>query len=237
MESWQRIDDKHSHCGNCSGIFRNAQLHNGLCGECGGEAAEKEEKVLSRSTERTHSRAMKASAQLLASIRAQGKTGKSMPVVMDAFIKGIGGEAAYGEAILRDFRRAQGEGLSGAELETFEYSPNVVLKWYELINRSLLATDSGKDLDVGSLEDSDLESILASLGRKHVLEDKDIRRLALMNAIEDDAEFRRTAFDLIIKHDPQIETEWLAKHGIATIEPAKKHEASPNKSIEDELHE
>jgi hypothetical protein len=178
---------------------------------------------------------MKASAQLLASIKDQGKTGKSMPVVMDSFIKALGGEAAFGERFATEFKKAHGEGLSAAEMETWEYSPHTVHKWYELANRSLLATDTGKDLDIGSLEESELESIVASIGRKAVLEDRDIRRLALMNAIESDAEFRKYAFESILKADPQLETEWLASHGVRTI-AAKNFEPVANKDIEDDYN-
>lgn len=233
IEDWQRIDNEHSHCGQCSGVFRNAQLHSGLCSECSTSSIEQSEKVLSRSIDRTTARATKASVQLLAAIKAQGKTGKTMPMVMDAFIKGLGGEAAYGERILEDFNKARGEGLSADELETYEYSSHTVLKWYELINRSLLATDSGKDLDVGSLDEADLESVLAKIAKKHLLEDKDTRRLALMNAIEEDAEFRKAAFKAIIESDPEIETEWLAKMGIRTVEAPKIVEAEANNDIEE----
>lgn len=235
MESWQKIDEEHAHCSECSGVFRIAQLNDGMCDECVPEKIAKSEKVLARASERVTGRAVKASAQLLASIKEQGKTGKSMPVVMDAFIKALGGEAAYGERFAVEFKKAHGEGLSAAEQETWEYHPNTVHKWYELANRSLLSTDSGKDLDIGSLEESDLEAIVAGIGRKAVLEDRDIRRLALMNAIEQDAEFRKYAFDAILKADPVLETEWLASHGVRTV-PAKNFEEVANKEIEEEYN-
>lgn len=235
MESWQKIDDEHAHCAECSGVFRIAQLNSGLCDECVPELAKKAEKILTRAAEKTTGRAIKASAQLLASIKEQGKTGKAMPVVMDSFIKALGGEAAYGERFATEFKKAHGEGLSAAEMETWEYSPHTVHKWYELANRSLLSTDSGKDLDIGSLEESDLEAIVAGIGRKAVLEDRDIRRLALMNAIEQDAEFRRFAFNSILKADPELETDWLASHGVRTI-PAKNYAEIDNKEVEEEYN-
>jgi hypothetical protein len=235
MESWQKIDDEHAHCAECSAVYRIAQLNDGLCDDCVPEKQKKAEKILTRAAEKTTGRAMKASAQLLASIKDQGKTGKSMPVVMDSFIKALGGEAAFGERFATEFKKAHGEGLSAAEMETWEYSPHTVHKWYELANRSLLATDTGKDLDIGSLEESELESIVASIGRKAVLEDRDIRRLALMNAIESDAEFRKYAFESILKADPQLETEWLASHGVRTI-AAKNFEPVANKDIEDDYN-
>ncbi len=234
MEIWQKIDDEHSHCAECSGVFRTVQLNNGLCDECTPIVARQNEKVLSRSVERTTGRAVKASAQLLASIKEQGKTGKTMPVVMDSFIKALGGEAAYGERFAVEFKKAHGEGLSAAEQETWEYHPSIVHKWYELANRSLLSTDSGKDLDIGSLEESDLEAIVARIAQKAVLEDRDIRRLALMNAIEGDREFRRFALSSILKSDPQLEEEFLARNGIATIS-AKKVDEDCNKDIEGEV--
>lgn len=234
MEDWQKIDDEHSHCAECSGVFRTVQLNDGVCDECTPMVSKKNEKVLSRSVERTTGRAVKASAQLLASIREQGKTGKTMPVVMDAFIKALGGEAAYGERFALEFKKAHGEGLSAAEQETWEYHPSIVHKWYELANRSLLSTDSGKDLDIGSLEESDLESIVARIAQKAVLEDRDIRRLALINAIEQDAEFRRFALHHIVKSDPQLEEEFLANLGISTIS-GKKVKAVSNKEVEEHL--
>ncbi len=233
IDNWQRIDDEHSHCAECGGAFRNVQLSGGLCDDCVPEIAKKDEKVLARSSERTTGRAVKASAQLLASIKEQGKSGKTMPVAMDAFIRTIGGEAAYGERFAKEFMKAHGEGLSSAEMETFEYSPTMVHKWYELANRSLLATDSGKDLDIGSLEESELESVLARIAQKLVLDDKEIRRLSLMNAIDSDPDFRRAAFEMIIKSDPALEDEFFRKHGIRTVD-AKKITSVDNKEVEEE---
>ncbi len=234
MESWQKIDDDHAHCAECSGVFRNAQLDEGLCSECLPMVHKKARKVAERSGERTTGRAMKASAQLLASISEQGKAGKSMPIVMNAFLQAMGGEAGYATRMAEEFKKAHGEGLSAGEMETFEYSPATILKWFELINRSVLATDSGKDMDIGSLEQSELEVIVARIARNAVLEDVELRRLALMNAIDEDKEFRMVAFEAILKADPSLENAILAKNGVITVDAVKKNPAISNKEVDDE---
>lgn len=233
MESWQKIDDSHAHCAECSGVFRTAQLDDGLCSECSPAMLAKAKKVVARAGEKTTGRAMKASAQLLASIKEQGKSGKSMPIVMDTFLRSMGGESGYAERLATEFKKAGGEGLSDYELETFEYSSATVLKWFELINRSMLATDSGKDMDIGSLEESDLEAIVAKIARRAVLEDVELRRLALLNAIDSDKEFRMVAFEAIVKADPSLEHAILARNGVITVEGSKITHDDDNKE-EDE---
>lgn len=233
MEAWQKIDDSHSHCAECSGVYRTAQLDEGLCSDCSPVVKARANKVVARAGEKTTNRAMKASAQLLASIREQGKTGKSMPMVMDTFLAEMGGEGGYAKRLATEFKKAHGEGLSSAELETFEYSSATTLKWFELINRSMLATDSGKDMDIGSLEESDLEAIVAKIARRAVLEDVELRRLALMNAIDSDKEFRMVAFEAIMKADPSLENGILAKNGVITVEAAKIKAAECNKEEDD----
>jgi hypothetical protein len=56
-----------------------------------------------------------------------------------------------------------------------------------------------------------------------------------MNAIEQDAEFRRFAFNSILKADPELETDWLASHGVRTI-PAKNYAEIDNKEVEEEYN-
>lgn len=232
MENWQRVDDEHSHCAQCSGVFRNIELDDGQCTDCLERSNRKHAAVIQRANAKTVSKAVKASTQFLASMEQQGKSGKSMPLVFDSFWKELGGEEEYGARMAQEFLKAHGEGLTAAELESWSPSQKIKLQWYELVNRHVGRSDESKTLDIGSLEESDLEAILADLGRTAVIDDKEIRRLALLSAIERDPEFRKIALEKILQEDPSLESAILEKHGVTTID-AKKVEPKGNKRVED----
>lgn len=164
------------------------------------------------------SKGTKAAAQLLSTLQSQGKTGASMPVVIDTFFEGIGGQAAFGKLMTEDFRKVRGEGLSPEELEHFKPSPKLVLQWYELISRHAGKVDENKSLDVSSLDEAALESILADLGRTQMQSDPSLRRSVLYTAIKEDKEFRRLAFEEAIKEDPSLVDELLRQNGIETLD-------------------
>lgn len=217
MLQWPRVDQNRSHCIECSRVFRNIQLTNGTCDECKKRMTETTKGALSRASRGVEGQAVLASAKLLASIRAQGKNSKAMPKILDAFMQAMGGEEGYSLRMQQQFLKAHGEGLSDDEFATFEHDPKLILAWYEMINRHSSKADEGMNVDLSSLEESDLEEILYDIGRKTVLDDRELRRLCLLKAIDADSEFRKEAFIAICKSEPELLTAELEKEGVVTV--------------------
>lgn len=236
LENWQRIDDKHSHCKHCGDAFRNVQLTRGVCDQCLPAVATASKRIVSNAENRTVSKATKASAQFMSAMQAQGKSGASMPKVFERFWQEIGGEGEFGRLMYLEFQKARGEGLSPDEMETWEPSPKLKLQWFELIARHISKNDEGKTLDIGALEESDLESILADLAEKALRTDASIRQTALLACIRDSKSFRRQAFRECLKEDPSLADEVLGEYGIRTVDGKVKSEKflDDNKSIEDD---
>lgn len=170
-------------------------------------------------------KATKASAQFLSAMRAQGKEGKAMPQIFETFWDSVGGKDAFGRMMSEEFHKVHGIGLSPAEAEEWSPSPKLKLQWYELIARHAAKNDESQSLDIGSLEEADLESILADVAHKAMTSDADIRRAALLTAIEEDDEFRKEAFRRICKEDQGLVNELLAENGLITLEQPKQVDA------------
>lgn len=218
IEPWQQIDEQHSHCAECCSVNRNIELTEGICNLCLDKVNARRNRILSRTESRVVTRATTASAKFLASMKTQGKDGKSMPKVFHALWEELGGEEEFGRRMGVEFLKAHGEGLSPEEMENWKPSPKMKLHWYELISRHAAKTDESLSLDIGSLDESDLESILSTIANKAMIEDKTIRAIALTNAIREDKEFCREVFNEIVADHPDLVTELLERNGIATIE-------------------
>ena len=221
IENWQRIDSDHSHCKRCSNAFRNVCLTRGYCEKCIPEAQKEQQKIIVRMENKAIGKATKASAKFLSAMRAQGKEGKAMPQIFETFWDGVGGKEGFGRMMSEEFNRMHGIGLSPEEAENWNPSPKMKLQWYELISRHAAKNDESQSLDIGSLEEADLESILTDLAHKAMSSDVDIRRAALLSAIDDDKEFRKEAFRRICKEDQHLVNELLAENGVITIDPER----------------
>lgn len=141
-----------------------------------------------------------------------------MPVVMDAFFRGIGGPDALGAILAEDFQKARGEGLPPEMAEDFDYSPKLVMQYLDMIMRHSSKTDEGKQLDVSSLEQADLEALLVDIALAQLQHDHALRRTILYAAIKEDKEFRKLAFEESISEDPDLIDNLLRLNGIETVE-------------------
>lgn len=231
--NWPKIDNEHSHCTECSSAFRNVELIDGTCEACIKKTSKKNGKILARSEKKT---VTKAATKFLSAMQEQGKTGASMPKVFEGFWREIGGEDAFGQMMAEEFHKAHGRGLSPEEEELFCPSPKIVLSWYEMISRHAAKTDEGKSLDVGSLDESDLESILCDLAHKALKEDEATRLVAVAKLAQDPKHCREM-FLTCLEVQPELATELLAANGIETIDAEsvsipKKNTKQENKTVE-----
>lgn len=217
--SWRKVDGVHSHCAKCAHVFRNIELTKGFCLTCrmseNSESLSKTEQALSR----VSSKATKAATQFLSAMQSQGKSGASTPKIMARFLEGVGGEEGLGDMVVGEFKKAHGIGVTPEEAKRWgDTSPKLRMQWHELILRVMTKSDEGKVLDIGSLEEGDLESILANVGRKSLQEDPELRRSVLWAAIKDDKVFRRLAFYEIARQDKSLVDEFLREGGIITLD-------------------
>lgn len=206
---WPRVDKQHSHCYRCNTVFRDAQLKSGFCAEC--LVAEKEENT--SITARSNSKVVtKAATKLLSSLKEKGKDGQVMPVVMNRFFSALGGPEAYADLMATDFQKARGIGLTPTEEETYIPSMSLIKDWYDLVARVQKQADSDKQLDVGSLEESDLESILTNVALKAVKEDASLQMAIVTQALAD-ADTRKRIFYACLKADGSLVNEILQSGG------------------------
>lgn len=233
---WTKVDDNHSICKVCGDCFHNADLSQGYCSKCISKESERQERALRRSGKRIVSKSVKASAQFLAALENQGKTGASMPRVMSEFWKHMGGEEKFGELMTQEFNKTLGVGLDADDIETWVPSTKFKLQWFEMICRYAAKTDEKKTLDIGSLDEADLDGILADIGRRAVMEDAEIRDAVIWSACEEDANFRKRLVMGVLKEDPKLLNEILDSNGIITVEPDPPREELPdNKEVEETL--
>lgn len=215
--TWPIVDKNHRHCSRCSHVFRNIELDDGLCEKCIASEAEERNAILSQAENKVISKGTSAAAKLLSTLNSQGKSGASMPLVLGAFFENFGGEDEFGKSMSSELRKAMGEDLSPTEEANFEYAPKIVQNWFDIISRYASKVDEGKSLDVSSLEEGDLEAILADLGRKQLQEDPALRRAVLIMAIRDDPKFRREAFAEAVREDRSLVDKLLEDNGIDTV--------------------
>ena len=209
-----RIDKEHSHCLECGGVFRDVALFRGMCSSCAEDMNESSKvKVAQAGTKAI----AKASTQFLAAMQAQGKTGADMPQVMSAFWKKIGGQEAYGEILGEQFQNAMGIGITEEEYMAGGFNAKLAKDFLELTMRHIDRADANKSLDVGSLEEADLENILIGVGTKAVLEDPSIRKAVVRAALEEKT-FRRRIFREILAQDKELLEQVLRDGGILTLE-------------------
>ncbi len=206
---WPRVDSQHSHCYRCNVVFRDAQLKSGFCAECLVTEKEENTSIAARSNSKLVS---KASAKLLSSLREKGKDGQVMPILMNAFFSKLGGTEAVGDIMAEEFLKTLGRGLSPEEAEV--YSPNFNLRkdWFDLMARHQSKVDTDKQLDVGSLEESDLESILANIALKAFREDSSLQMAVITQAMSD-ADLRKQIFYACLRADRSLVNEILQNGG------------------------
>lgn len=154
----------------------------------------------------------RAATKLLAALKDKGKDGQSMPMVMSAFFSEIGGHDEFGKLMHTEFKKAMGVGLSVEEKEFYEPSLSLRKDWFDLVARHAKAADSDKSLDVGSLDEADLESILSSIALKAFQEDISLQTAVIAQAIFN-RETRRKVFNACIQADPSLATEILENGG------------------------
>lgn len=184
---------------------------------------------------RVTGKAAKAAAQFLSAMQAQGKTGADMPIVLSAFWKRIGGQDQFGDMLGEQFLKAQGKELTPDEMENWRASPKMVKDWFELAMRHIDRADANKTLSVESLEEADLESILADVGRRAIMEDAELRRAVLWMAIRDDKQFRKMAFMEIARQDKSLVDNLLRNGGIVTLEASEVEFQEPtNNTLEED---
>ncbi len=222
---YPRIDEHHSHCLTCGTAGRDISFSRGFCTECAIEMNESAEKTL---TQASIVATGKASAQFLAAMQAQGKTGADMPQVMGSFWKKIGGQDKFGDIIGDQFLRATGQGITEEEYMAGGFSAKLAKDWSELMMRHIDRADANKSLDIGALEEADLENILIGVGTKALLEDSSIRKAVVMAALQERT-FRRLLFREIVAQDKQLLEEILRDGGIMTLDA---EEVSDNVSPE-----
>lgn len=230
--AWPKVDDYHSHCEHCGFVFRNSELNFGLCKDCIVEHNNTAANVTVRAESRIKTR---AATKLLSALKDKGKDGQSMPMVMSAFFSEVGGHEEFAKIMHSEFKKAMGEGLSLAEQEFYEPSLHLRKDWFDLIARHAKAADADKQLDVGSLDESDLESILSSIALKAFHEDASIQTAVIAQAVCDPA-VRRRVFQACIQAEPKLATEILENGGLiidSTSSPIEKFE-NENKEGESE---
>jgi hypothetical protein len=229
---WPKVDDWHSHCSMCGFVFRNPELTRGLCKDCIVEHNEKANAVSIRAESRIKTR---AATKLLAALKDKGKDGQSMPMVMSAFFQEIGGHDEFGKLMHTEFKKAMGHGLSVEEKEFYEPSLSLRKDWFDLVARHAKAADSDKQLDVGALDEADLESILSSIALRAFQEDLSLQTAVIAQAVFNQ-ETRRTVFEACLKADPSLVTEILENGGLIIDAESSEVEKLPleNKEVEGE---
>jgi hypothetical protein len=228
--NWPKVDAVHSHCEQCGFVFRNIELTKGLCVDCIAEANQVNHDVTIRAEGRVRAR---AATKLLAALKDKGKDGQSMPMVMSAFFSEVGGHEAFAKLMTQEFKKALGEGLSLEEQEFYEPSLNLRKDWFDLIARHAKAADSDKQLDVGSLDEADLESILANIALKAFQEDESLQTAVIAQAVFN-KETRRKVWQACIQADPSLVTEILENGGMIIDAVAAEKEKLPFENKEQE---
>lgn len=206
---WPRADKHHSHCYRCNIVFRDAQLKSGFCGDCLVQEQQENRKIASRSESKV---VTKAATKLLSSLKEKGKDGQVMPVVMNEFFNALGGTEKFAQRMAEEFEKAHGIGLNEDEQEVYVPSHQLRLHWFDLISRVQKQVDTDRSLDVGSLEESDLEAILSNVALKAFNEDSSLQ-LAVISQAVSNAELRRQIFEACIRADSSLVTEILQKGG------------------------
>lgn len=229
MYKWPKVDRDHSHCHGCNVVFRNAQLTYGFCTECAVNENVNNRAIKTRAENKA---VAKASTQFLAAMKDQGKTGASMPRILGRFIERCGGEEGLADIMGEQFDLAMGK--PGPDGEPTEGGSLSLRKdWFDLLLRHQSKTDEHKTLDVGSLEEADLEAILSSLALKALQEDPTIRSAVIAQAVFVE-EQRREMFLACIKADPKLVVEILESNG-RIIDAERKNGDEGNIDVEEEI--
>lgn len=229
---WPRVDNEHSHCEQCNFVYRNIELTNGFCEDCIAELNQVSHDVTVRAESRVRAR---AATKLLSALKDKGKDGQSMPVVMSAFFSEIGGHEQFAKIMTQEFKKALGEGLSLEEQEFYEPSLHLRKDWFDLIARHAKAADSDKQLDVGSLDEADLESILANIALKAFQEDESLQTAVIAQAVFD-PDMRRKVWKACMEADPSLVTEILENGGMIVdgIVAGNKEKLSLENNLQEE---
>ena len=174
--------------------------------------AEQEEnrKIASRAESKV---VTKAATKLLSSLKEKGKDGQVMPVVMNEFFNALGGTEKFAQRMATEFEKAHGIGLSEDEQEVYVPSHSLRMQWFDLVARVQKQVDSDRSLDVGSLEESDLEAILSNVALKAFNEDASLQIAVISQAVSN-AVIRRQIFEACIQADSTLVTEILQKGGM-----------------------
>lgn len=230
---WPEIDKYTQHCAQCSGVFEKTDLSRGLCSGCITDMNQEATSQLKAADRRVLARGTNAAAKLLSALHENGKGGRSVPTILEAFWREVGGQDKFGSLLAMEFQKARGEGLTQEEIETFDFSPKLVKDWFELMLRHIDRDDQTKTIDIGALEEADLQSVLVDVGRRAILEDAEIRRAVMWTAIRDDKEFREQAFYEILRQDKELLDKLIREGGILTYEaedvrPAEDDNLSPD---------
>lgn len=238
-KAWQRVDKNYSHCAECMKVFRNIMLTDGVCDNCFGIVEERSIRAIRRMESKVVSKATKASAEFLASMKEQGKDGKSMPRILDSLWKvlqepGLSGEEAFGRQLGEEYNKSRGIGLSPDEAANYEPSQKLRQGWFELILRYSQKVDEGKSLDIGSLDESELEAILTDVAIKAATTDNNIAEKVVSAYIEKDRKRRESFFMDMCEAYPELENKVLEKHGIVTIEAQEETQAIPHQEDEED---
>lgn len=197
--------------------------------------AEKEEN--SSITARSNSKVVtKAATKLLSSLKEKGKDGQVMPVVMNRFFSALGGPEAYADLMATDFQKARGIGLTPTEEETYIPSMSLIKDWYDLVARVQKQADSDKQLDVGSLEESDLESILTNVALKAVKEDTSLQMAVITQAIANEV-LRKQIFEACIRADSSLVNDILQAGGKLFDAPVLTKSEPENITVEEDTEE
>lgn len=173
--------------------------------------AEKEDNV-SIANRSENKVATKAATKLLSSLKEKGKDGQVMPVLMNAFFNRLGGVEAVGDIMGDEFLKTLGKGLSPDEAEVYEPNFNLRMHWFDVMARHQSKVDSDKQLDVGSLEESDLEAILTNVALKSFRDDPTLQLAVITQAVSD-SDIRRQIFEACIRADGSLVTEILQSGG------------------------
>jgi len=231
--AWPDIDKYTKHCLQCSGVFEKTDLTKGYCKGCTVSMNEEANQSLKAAQSRVLAKGASASAKLLSALQENGKGGRSVPVILGAFWRELGGQDKFGMLMHDEFQKARGEGLTEEERDSFDYNPKLVKEWFEILLRHTDRDDQAKTLDIGALEEADLQSILVDVGCKAMMEDQEIRRAVMWTAISQDAEFRKQAFEEILRQDKTLLDKLIREGGILTYEAEAVRPIGDNLSPDD----
>ena len=144
-----------------------------------------------------------AAREFLCALRTHGRDGAAMPEIMEAGYRVLGGREKLGEIWAEELQKARGENLTELEAATWERSPKIISSLIELGMRFAAKADEGKQLDVSSLTEEELQGVLTGL---------------LHDLVRDDPEFRRLAVSEAIKREPALWSVAAESAGVKTVD-------------------